>query len=464
MPGRRRATEPVDRRCAIRILIVGGGCAGMSTALHLQRGLRERLRRGEVHLTLVEPQAYLTYHPLLAEVAAGTIDPRHVVVPLRRELTECKVLTARITRIEHASRRAWADAAGRGEPPAPVELHYDVLVLAPGSVSRTAPVPGLAEHGRGFSTVGEAVGLRNHVLEQLDLAATTRDPALRQAALTFVFVGAGYAGIGALAELEDMARYAVRGHQHTTPDDLRWVLVEATDRILTEESPELAAHTLDQLRERNVDVRLRTTLESAAGGVMALSDGSRFAARTLVWTAGVRPNPLLRDTDLPLDTAGRVRCLPTLQVLGPDGRALPGAWAAGDGAAVPDPHADGAPCAPNAQHAFAQAELLAANVLVALDGGPHASGIAEYLPGPPACSTSLGLGRAVAHTRGGGRLTGRRAWWLHRARHLRRLPSGERRVRILMDWAMTGLFSREVVPIGRPEQPDRPEPADGRPL
>lgn len=432
----------------------------MSAALHLQRGLRERLRRGEVQLTVVEPQAYLTYHPLLAEVAAGTIDPRHVVVPLRRELTECRVLTARITRIEHATRRAWADAAGPGEPPAPVELDYDVLVLAPGAVSRTAPVPGLAEHGRGFSTVGEAVGLRNHVLEQLDLAATTRDPALRQAALTFVFVGAGYAGVGALAELEDMARYAVRGHHNITPGDLRWVLVEATDRILADESPELAGHTLAQLRERSVDVRLGTTLESAADGVMALSDGSRFAARTLVWTAGVRPNPLLRDTDLPLDTAGRVRCLPTLQVLGPDGRALPGAWAAGDGAAVPDPRADGAPCAPNAQHAFAQAEQLAANVLVALDGGPHAPGIAEYRSEAPACSTSLGLGRAVAHTKRGGRLTGRRAWWLHRARHLRRLPSGERRVRVLMDWALTGLFSREVVPIGRPEQP---APVDERP-
>ncbi|MEV7020838.1 FAD-dependent oxidoreductase [Kitasatospora sp. NPDC093558] len=437
----------------MRILIAGGGCAGMATALHLQRGLRERLRRGEAEITVVEPQAYLTYHPLLAEVAAGSIDPRHVVVPLRRALPDCRVLTARITRIEHAARRALADAAAPGETPTPLELPYDVLVVAPGSVSRTAPVPGLAEHGRGFSTVAEAVGLRNHVLEQLDLASATRDPALRQSALTFVFVGAGYAGVGALAELEDMARYAVRGYHNVAPEDLRWVLVEATDRILAEESPELAAHTLGQLRERGVDVRLRTTLESAAGQVVALSDGSRFAARTLVWTAGVRPSPLLRDTDLPLDASGRVRCLPTLQVLGPDGRALPGVWAAGDCAAVPDPHADGAPCAPNAQHAFAQAELLARNIAVALDGGPHAPDLAEYRPGPAACSTSLGLRRAVAHTRRGGRLTGRRAWWLHRARHLRRLPSADRRVRVLMDWVLGGLFSREVVSLGTLEHP-----------
>ncbi|WP_082346251.1 NAD(P)/FAD-dependent oxidoreductase, partial [Kitasatospora sp. MY 5-36] len=349
----------IGRRRTIRILIAGGGCAGTAAALHLQRALRERLRRGEAEITVVEPQAYFTYHPLLAEVAAGSIDPRHVVVPLRRVLPDCRVLTARITRIEHAARRALADAAGPGEPPAPVELPYDVLVVAPGSVSRTAPVPGLAEHGLGFSTVGEAVGLRNHVLEQLDLASATRDPALRQAALTFVFVGAGYAGVGALAELEDMARTAVRGYHNVRAEDLRWVLVEATGRILAEESPELARHTLGELRERGVDIRLSTTLESAADRVVALSDGSRFGARTLVWTAGVRPSPLLRATDLPLDTLGRVRCLATLQAVGPDGRALPGVWAAGDCAAVPDPNADGAPCAPNAQHAFAQAELLA---------------------------------------------------------------------------------------------------------
>ncbi len=431
----------------IRILIVGGGCAGMSAALRLQQTLRARLRAGQAEITVVEPQPYLTYHPLLAEVAAGSIDPRHVVVPLRRVLPDCRVLTARVTRIEHATRRVWVDAAPRGERGAPTELGYDLLVVAPGSVSRTAPVPGLAEHGLGFASVGEAVGLRNHVLEQLDLASSTRDPALRQSALTFVFVGAGYAGVGALAELEDMARYAAKGYHNLTAEDLRWVLVEATGRILPEESPELAAHTLAELRDRSVDVRLATTLESALDRVMVLSDGSRFAARTLVWTAGVRPAPLLRDTDLPLDPTGRVRCLPTLQVLGADGVPLPGVWAAGDCAAVPDPAADF--CAPNAQHALAQARLLAQNLAATLDSRPQA----PYRPERLDCSTSLGLGRGVAHTRRGGQLTGRRAWWLHRARHLRRLPSFDRRVRVLTDWLLAGLFNREVVSLGSVEHP-----------
>ncbi|MFB7666606.1 NAD(P)/FAD-dependent oxidoreductase [Kitasatospora sp. NPDC056138] len=479
----------------IRILIVGGGCAGMSAALRLQQLLRPQLRGGGAEITVVEPQSYLTYQPLLAEVAAGSIDPRHVVVPLRRVLPHCRVLTARVTRIDHAARRAWIDTAPRGEHGTPTELAYDLLVAAPGSVSRTAPVPGLAEHGLGFATVGEAVRLRNHVLEQLDLASSTRDPALRQAALTFVFVGAGYAGVGAIAELEDMARYAARGYHNLAAEDLRWVLVEATDRILPEESPELAAHTLAELRDRSVDVRLGTTLDSAVDRVMTLSDGSRFAARTLVWTAGVRPAPLLRDTDLPLDAAGRVRCLPTLQIVGPDGAPLPDAWAVGDCAAVPvatapapkaasvatvssgphtdpptdsptgsptdpavDPAVDSLPdaspsavvalCAPNAQHALAQADLLAANIAAALAGRPQH----PYRPTRQDCSTSLGIGRGVAHTKRG-HLTGRRAWWLHRARHLQRLPSPDRRVRVLTDWLLGSLFNREVVSLGSVERP-----------
>ncbi|MER5867473.1 FAD-dependent oxidoreductase [Kitasatospora sp. NPDC002040] len=433
----------------IRILIVGGGCAGTAAALRLQQLLKAQLRDGQVEITLVEPQPYLTYQPLLAEVAAGSIDPRHVVVPLRRVLPQCRVLTARVTGIEHAARRVRVDAASRGDRPEPAELPYDVLVVAPGSVSRTLPLPGLAEHGLGFATVGEAVSLRNHVLEQLDLASTTRDPALRQAALTFVFVGAGYAGVGALAELEDMARYATKSYHNVDADDLRWVLVEATGRILPEESPELAAHTLAELRDRSIDVRLSTTLESATDRLMSLSDGSRFAARTLVWTAGVRPAPLLRDTDLPLDGSGRVRCLSTLQAIGPDGAALPGVWAAGDCAAVPDPEAGAeAYCAPNAQHALAQATLLAENLAAVLADLPPA----PYRPDRLSCSTSLGIGRGVAQTRRG-QLTGRRAWWLHRARHLRRLPSTDRRIRVLTGWLLGGLFSREVVSLGTLEHP-----------
>ncbi|MFE0464947.1 NAD(P)/FAD-dependent oxidoreductase [Kitasatospora sp. NPDC058965] len=425
----------------IRILIVGGGPAGLATARRLQRVLRDQLRAGLAEITVVEAAPYLTYRPLLAEVAAGSIDPRHVVVPLRPALPDCRVLTARISRIDHARRLAWIAPQDGVE----VELPYDELVLTVGSISRTRPVPGLAEHGVGFETVGEAVSLRNHVLAQLDLASSTRDIELRHAALTFVFVGGGYGGVGALAELEDMARYALRDYPNIQSDDLRWVLVEATGRILAEADPQLAAHTLVQLRERNVDVRLNTRLESAHGPI-ALSDGSRFAARTLVWTAGVRPAPLLAATDLPLGPDGRVVCLDTLQVAGPGGGPLPGAWAAGDCAAVPDPETG--QCPPNVQQALAQAERLADNLAAVAVGRPAL----PYRPERTYASTSLGLRRAVAHTRGRS-LTGRRAWLLHRARTLRRLPSTDRRVRILADWLLGSLFSREMVSLGSVEHP-----------
>lgn len=421
----------------------------MTAALRLQQTLRDQLRTGQAEITVVEPTPYLTYQPPLAEVAAGSIDPRHVVVPLRRSLTGCRVLTARVTRVEHDRRRAWIDAAPRGgAEQIATELPYDILVMTPGSVSRTAPVPGLAEHGRGFATVGEAVSLRNHVLEQLDLASSTRDPELQESALTFVFVGAGYAGVGALAELESMARHALKGYHNLRAEDLHWVLVEAADRILPDESLELAAHTLAELRERGIDVHLKTTLESATDRMMTLSDGSRFAARTLVWTAGTRPAPLLRDTDLPLDGDGRLRCLPDLRICRPDSTPLTDAWAAGDCACVPDPTAFGAPCPPNVQHALVQAALLADNLTAALSGQP----LAAYRPGPQSCSTSLGVGRAVVQTQHGAR-TGRRAWWLHRARQLRRLPSRDRRIRVLTDWLLGELFNREAVSLGTVEHP-----------
>ncbi|MFD6811885.1 NAD(P)/FAD-dependent oxidoreductase, partial [Streptomyces anthocyanicus] len=174
--------------------------------------------------------------------------------------------------------------------------------------SRTLPVPGLAEHGIGFKTVEEAIGLRNHVLEQLDIASSTRDPALRDAALTFVFVGGGYAGVEALAELEDMARYATRYHHNVKPEDLRWVLVEAAGRILPEVGDEMGGYAIRELRGRNVDVRLNTRLDGCEDRVAVLSDGTRLPTRTVVWTAGVKPAPVLAATDLPLDERGRIRC------------------------------------------------------------------------------------------------------------------------------------------------------------
>lgn len=394
---------------------MGGGCAGLTSAQRLQRELQQDLRSGRAEITLVEAAPYLTYRPLLAEVAAGAIDPRHVVVPLRPALPDCRVLTARIARIDHGRRLAWLAPQDGIE----VELPYDELVLTVGASCRAQPIPGLADHGLGFETVGEALALRTRVLDQLDLASTTRDVELRHAALTFVFVGAGYGGVSALAELADLVGRVLRDYPNIQPEDLRWVLVEADHRILAEADPELAEYALQQLRDRNVDVRLGTTLESADDGLLVLSDGSKFAARTLVWTAGARPAPLLAATDLPLADDGRVRCLDTLQVVGPDGGPLPGAWAAGDCAAVPAP--PDAYCRRGAQHALAQAELLAGNLLAARAGAAPQ----PYRPEPGEASASLGLRNAVAHAGGAASPAAARGWCTAPARCAGcRAPSG----------------------------------------
>src|SRR4051812_5176863 len=285
------------------VLIVGGGYVGMYTALQLRKKMRRQLRSGELSITLVDPQSYMTYQPFLPEAAAGNLEPRHVVVSLRRVLPGVTILNGRVTGIDHALREATVRVVERGEDE-PEEIRtitYDLLVFCPGSISRTLPIPGLAEHGIGFKTVAEAIFLRNHVLRQLDIAASTTDAETRRRALTFVFVGGGYAGVEALAELEDMARDACEYYPDLDAEEMRWVLIEASDRILPEVGVDMGKWTVVALRRRGIDVRLQTLLKSAENLDLVLSDGEEFGAGTLVWTAGVRPNPLVKETDLPLD-------------------------------------------------------------------------------------------------------------------------------------------------------------------
>ncbi|MCQ4084956.1 NAD(P)/FAD-dependent oxidoreductase [Streptomyces sp. RB6PN25] len=415
----------------------------MYAALRLQR----KLSRDEAEIVVISPDPYMTYQPFLPETAAGSIAPAHVVVPLRRVLPKCTVLVGEARRIDHAKKTAVVttlatEHEGRGE----LDIAYDVLILAPGSVSRTLPVPGLAEAGIGFKTVEEAVGLRNHVLEQLDIASSTRDVDVRDAALTFVFVGGGFAGVEALGELEDMARYAVRHYHNVTPDDMRWVLVEASDRILPEVGEELGRYTVRELRGRNIDVRLGTRLESCENRVAVLSDGARFPTRTLVWTAGVKPHPIVEASDLPRTDRGRLRATATLRIDGTDD-----AWTAGDAASVPDitaGAASGPECAPNAQHAVRQAKVLADNVVASLRG----SEIKEYRHASAGSVASLGLHKGVAHLYGR-RLKGYSAWLMHRAYHLSRVPTINRKARVVADWTLAALFKREIVALGSLENP-----------
>ncbi|MFD7444395.1 NAD(P)/FAD-dependent oxidoreductase [Streptomyces sp. NPDC059909] len=429
-----------------RILVVGGGYVGMYTALRLQDKLKAELGRGDIEILVVTPEAYMTYQPFLPEAAAGAISPRHVVVPLRRVLSRCKILIGEVRSVDHAKRTATVTTlATEEEGTGGVQIGYDELVIAPGSISRTLPVPGLATYGIGFKSVEEAIGLRNHVIEQMDIASSTREPALRDAALTFVFVGGGFAGVEALGELEDMARYATRYYHNIKPEDLKWVLVEASDRILPEVGEEMGRYAIRELRARNIDVRLETRLDSCENRVVVLSDGTRFPTRTVVWTAGVKPAPVLASTDLPLNERGRLKCTAELTVEG-----VEHAWAAGDAAAVPDLTAKeaGKETAPNAQHAVRQTKVLAENIVASLRGQP----LKEYAHAYVGSVASLGLHKGVAHVYGR-KLKGYPAWLMHRVYHLSRMPTFNRKARILAEWTLSGLFKREIVSLGSLEHP-----------
>ncbi|HEX6869698.1 MAG TPA: NAD(P)/FAD-dependent oxidoreductase [Micromonosporaceae bacterium] len=428
-----------------QILVVGGGHVGLYAALRLSR----KLRSTEAEVTVVDPQPHMTYQPFLPEAAAGSISPRHSVVPLRRELKRCRVLSGEVTRIDHAKRCATVQPI-IGPP---VEVRYDHIVVAPGSVSRTLPIPGLRENAVGFKTIGEAIWLRNHVLDQLDVAATTVDSETRRRALTFVFVGGGYAGIEALSEMEDMARDALRYYPELDDSQMRWVLVEATQRILPEVDPDMGAYTVEQLRSRHMDIRLGTRLESCVDGIVRLSDGDTFAADTIVWTAGVKPSPMLDHTDLPRDDRGRVSCLPTLQVVDAAGRVVPGAWSAGDCAAVPDLSSPqpGAMCSPSAQHAVRQAKQLADNLRAQLRG----TSLRNYSHRHVGSVASLGLHKGVAQVYGV-KVRGLPAWFMHRTYHMSRIPSLNRKVRVVVDWTLAWFLRREVVSMGELHAPREP--------
>lgn len=436
------AARPARPRTVPRIVILGGGYVGFYTALRL----RKRLGRREVAIVVVDPRSYMTYQPFLPEAAAGSLEPRHVVVSHRQALRGVDVLNGRVTQVRHAERTVRIAPEVGDE----YEITYDHLVVALGSVARTLPIPGLAEQGIGFKTVEEAIALRNHALARLDAAASTWDPAARRRLLTFTFVGAGFAGVEALAEVEDMVRSAVAGgrYEGITADDLRFVMIEGSTRILPELGEEMGGYALEQLRARGIEVHLATFLESCVDGHVVTSTGVELDSATIVWTAGVKANPVLSATDLPLDDAGRVRALPTLQVVTADGEVVGGAWTAGDCAAVPDLTHPGTLCSPSAQHAVRQARHLGDNLARHLRG----AAATPYKHKHVGTVASLGLGKGVAQVYGV-KVRGWLAWFMHRTYHVAQMPTTNRKVRIVLDWTLSLFFRRELVALGSLHDP-----------
>ncbi|MBO8188519.1 NAD(P)/FAD-dependent oxidoreductase [Streptomyces spirodelae] len=424
-----------------RILVVGGGYVGLYAA----RRILKKMRYGEATVTVVDPRSYMTYQPFLPEAAAGSISPRHVVVPLRRVLPKAEVLTGRVTSIDQ-DRKVANVSPLVGDA---YELPFDYLVIAMGAVSRTFPVPGLAENGIGMKGVEEAIGLRNHVLEQLDKADSTQDEDARRKALTFVFIGGGFAGAETIGEVEDMARDAAKYYPNVKREDMRFVLVDAAPGILPEVGPKLGEWGLEHLKKRGVEVYLNTSMESCVDGHVVLKNGLEVDSSTIVWTAGVKPNPVLSRFGLPLGPKGHVDVDASMQVKGVDY-----AWAAGDNAQVPDLAAgkEGAFCPPNAQHALRQAKVLGDNVISGMRGFPQG----KYKHANKGAVAGLGLHKGVAMIVFGKtkiKLRGRLAWYFHRAYHGLAVPTWNRKIRVFADWTLGMFLKREVVSLGAMEHP-----------
>jgi NADH:ubiquinone reductase (H+-translocating) len=294
--------------------VLGGGFAGSYVARLL----------GSAGATIVSPENFMLYTPMLPEAASGTLEPRHVVVPLRVMCPRAELLLGKATALDEEARSVHVVTED-----VEVDVTYDQLVVALGAVPRSLPVPGLAEHALGFKSLADAIHLRNHVLRELEAAAANPDDSERH--LTFVFVGAGYAGVEGLAELSDLVRDALRYYPELRGVPQRWVLVDAAPKILPEIPTRLGDYAAAQLSKRGIDIRVSTTLDSVDEEGAVLSDGTRFESHTVVWTAGVKAHPLLAELGLPLDERGRILVGPTLQV---EGRER--VWALGDCARVPN--------------------------------------------------------------------------------------------------------------------------------
>jgi NADH:ubiquinone reductase (H+-translocating) len=406
-------------------VIVGGGYAGSYVAHYL----------GKRGATIVNPQNSMLFTPLLPEAASGTLEPRHVVVPLRAMCPHSELVLGHATTLDFGHSRVQVETLE-----GLVNIGYQDLVVAVGSISRALPIPGLADHALGFKDLADAIHLRNHVLQRLEAADVAANETHRQRELTFVFVGAGYAGVEALAELADLVRDAIRYYPGLRHAPQRWVLVDAAPKILPEIPTRLGEYAARQLVKRGVEIHVDTTLESAEAGAAKLSNGERILTHTLVWTAGVRASPELSQFGLPLDERGRVTVDETLRVEGHEH-----VWALGDAAAVPNTATPGEVDPPTSQHALRQARRLAKNIKG--NGKPYGYRMLGQV-------ATLGRYKGIADVVGL-RFTGFLGWFITRTYHLYQLPMFSRKLRVVTDWTTSLFFRRDIVELSTLGHPHR---------
>jgi NADH dehydrogenase len=420
-----------------RIVILGGGFAGMKTAECLESELQ---KDPSVSISLVSENNAVLFTPMLAEVAGSSLEPSHISTPLRTTLHRTEFIRARVTSVDLENRRVMLDASSGGNESCRAELEYDQLVLALGAVSNYLGLTNVQKLAFDFKSLVDAIRIRNHVIEMFERADRETDPEVRKPLLTFVIAGGGFAGVELAGSLNDFARGILADYPNLRREDVRVVLVHSRDRILPELSESLGRYAQSRMEVRGVEFRLNTRLTDARQGMVVLND-SEIPAETLVWTAGTAPNPLSRTLPLEKDKRGAILVEPTLAVPG-----HAGVWALGDCAAVVDAR-NGSPCPPTAQFALREAVTLAKNIRASLQGrdprGFHFDSLgALCVVGYQTACAELTVPFARSKSM---RFSGLLAWIMWRGIYLGKLPGLERKIRVLVEWTMELFFPKDIV-------------------
>ena len=419
-----------------RILIIGGGYAGFYAAWKLEK----LLRPNEAEVTLVDPLPYMTYQPFLPEVAAGSIEPRHVIVSHRQHLRKTKLVSGRMTKVSHKDKKATVEVEGGKQ----ITISYDQVIMTAGAVTKTFPIDGIAENAIGMKNIEEAVEVRNRLFGNFERAAALpKSSPLRKRLLTLVVVGGGFAGIEAFAELRSTATALLRYYPEIDFDEVRFHLIEAMGRIMPEVSEKTAKQVVENLNARAGYIHLNTQVVSAVDGVVKLSNGDKLETDILIWTAGVAAAPVAKHCDFPLDGRLRITANAKLQIVDGD-KPFKGAWTAGDVSAVPDLTGMGVGgyCVPNAQHAVRQAKLLAKNVVSSIRGEE----IREYRWNTIGAVAGLGIGIGAIKVGKFG-MIGFFPWLAHRGYHGLAMPTWERKIRVISGWVLNFILGRDLVSI-----------------
>lgn len=426
-----------------RIVILGGGFSGAYCA----QALQPSARKGLLDVTLIDRHNYFVFYPLLIEAGTGSLHPRHAVVSIRSFTGKCAFRMAEITGLDVAGRRITYHIEG-------TEIHdsirYDHLVLALGSVTRVPPVPGLKKHGFEIKSLADAVALRDHAIQLLERADAIVDKDQQRALLHWVIVGGNFTGVEVAGEFQEFLRKACKIYTNLDPRDCKVTLVEIADRILPALDEDLSDYAVAQMRRRGTDVLLNTSVQALDGTGIVLDDGRRLDSHTVIWCAGIAPNPLIADLPLPVDERGYLLCDPDLRV-----RGYRNIWGVGDSAVNINSTGETYPA--TAQHATRQGIHLARNLLRVSSGG-------EALPfdyKSIGSLTALGCRTGVAKIMGI-KLSGFAAWFLWRTVYLMKMPGLGRKAAVAIDWALDLLFKKDFVQLSLFRREKQPEEAVGK--